>query len=564
MSVLQEREHDGRVSAVNLLGEVIVSTLVESKAWQALLKHHSAVKDQHMRHWFESEPQRAQRFNLSAAGWYLDYSKNRITAETLDLLLELARQAGVESLRDRMLGGDRINHTEDRAVLHAALRNFSGKPVMVDGRDVMPAVTAERERMRDFSEAVRGGKWRGYGGRQITDVVNIGIGGSDLGPHMVCEALQPYAQRGLKAHFVSNVDGYHIHHTLQSCRPDTTLFIILSKTFSTQETLNNARAARAWFLQNGGAEGSIDKHFVAVTSNNKLATEFGIAPAAQFSMWDWVGGRYSLWSAIGLPIAITIGMDRFEDLLRGAHAMDEHFRSAPLKSNMPVILALLGVWYNNFFGYESCAILPYIQQLELLPDYLQQTDMESNGKRIDREGRPVGYQTGPILWGGVGTNAQHAFFQLLHQGTKVIPADFIIARHSHSPYSQQQRMLVSNAIAQMETLMAGKTAAEAKREMSALPAGKQEFLAPYKEFAGNKPSNALVTEKLTPETLGALIALYEHKVFVQGAVWNINSYDQWGVEYGKQVAQTVLQALESGSAGGPVSGSTQALIERLK
>ncbi|HEX5056293.1 MAG TPA: glucose-6-phosphate isomerase [Gammaproteobacteria bacterium] len=541
-----------------------MSTLVNSKAWQALLKHYPSVKDQHMRQWFETDPRREQRFNVSAAGWYLDYSKNRITDETLELLLDLARQAGVESLRDRMFGGDKINHTEERAVLHTALRNFSGKPVMAGGQDVMPMVSAERRRLRDFSEAVRGGKWRGYGGQQITDIVNIGIGGSDLGPHMVCDALQPYAQRGLKTHFVSNVDGYHIHHILESCRPETTLFIISSKTFSTQETLNNARAARAWFLENGGPEGSIDKHFVAVTSNNKLAAEFGISPAAQFSMWDWVGGRYSLWSAIGLPIAISIGMDRFEELLRGAHAMDEHFRTAPLKSNMPVILALLGVWYNNFFGYESFAILPYIQQLELLPNYLQQTDMESNGKRIDREGREVDYETGPILWGGVGTNAQHAFFQLLHQGTKIIPSDFIIARQGHGPYSQQQRMLVANAVAQMETLMTGKTAAEARREMSALPAGRQEFLAPYKEFAGNKPSNALLTEKLTPETLGALIALYEHKVFVQGAVWNINSYDQWGVEYGKQVAQTVLQALESGTAGGPVSSSTRSLVERLK
>lgn len=517
-----------------------------------------------MRHWFETDPQRAQRFNVSAAGWYLDYSKNRITTETLDLLLELARQAGVASLRDRMSGGGKINHTEDRAVLHTALRDFSGKPVTVDGHDVMPLVHAERKRIRDFSEAVRAGKWRGYDGRKIADVVNIGIGGSDLGPHMVCEALQPYAQPDLKMHFVSNIDGYHIHRTLQSCRPETTLFIISSKTFSTQETLNNAQAARAWFLQNGGPESGIDRHFAAVTSNNRLATEFGISPATQFSMWDWVGGRYSLWSAIGLPIAISIGMDRFEDLLRGAYAMDEHFRGAPLESNMPVILALLGVWYNNFFGYESFAILPYLQQLELLPDYLQQTDMESNGKRIDRDGSAVDYQTGPVLWGGVGTNAQHAFFQLLHQGTKVIPADFIIARQSHSPYSQQQRMLVANAVAQMETLMSGKTAAEAKREMSALPAGRQEFLAPYKEFAGNKPGNALLTEKLTPETLGALIALYEHKVFVQGAIWNINSYDQWGVEYGKQVAQTVLQALESGTAGGPVSSSTQSLVERLK
>jgi glucose-6-phosphate isomerase len=542
-----------------------VSDLIKSKAWQALLKHHAAVRELHMRRWFETDPQRAQRFNLSAAGWYLDYSKNRITTETLDLLLDLARQAGVESWRERMFAGDKINHTEDRAVLHIALRNFSGHKVTVDGRDVMPQVTAERKRIRDFSEAVRGGKWRGYSGQKITDVVNIGIGGSDLGPHMVCEALQPYAQPGLRVHFVSNIDGYHIDHTLQSCNSATTLFVISSKTFSTQETLNNARAARAWFLQNGGPEGDVDKHFVAVTSNNKLATEFGISPAAQFSMWDWVGGRYSLWSAIGLPIAISIGMDRFEDLLRGASAMDEHFRSAPLQANMPVVLALLGVWYNNFFGYESFALLPYIQQLELLPHYLQQTDMESNGKRIDRDGQAVDYETGPILWGGVGTNAQHAFYQLLHQGTKVIPADFIIARHSHSPYSQQQRMLVANAVAQMETLMSGKTAAEAQREMSALPAKQQQFLAAYKEFTGNKPSNALVTEKLTPETLGALIALYEHKVFVQGIIWNINSYDQWGVEYGKQVAQTVLQALETGGgAAGPVSSSTQNLVERLK
>jgi glucose-6-phosphate isomerase len=541
--------------------------LTSSTAWQALARHADALGGAHMLDLFEADPDRAERFTLSAAGWRLDYSKNRITPETLEKLLALARQAELEAWRERMFGGEKINHTEDRAVLHTALRNRSGAPVTVDGEDVMPAVRAVGEKMREFAGAVRGGDWQGYTGRPITDVVNIGIGGSDLGPRMVCEALAPYIQSGLNIHFVSNIDGDHIHDTLQRCNAETTLFIVSSKSFSTQETLNNALAARAWFFEQGGPEDRVDKHFVAVTSNNKLATEFGIAPEAQFEMWDWVGGRYSLWSAIGLPIAVAVGMDRFEALLDGAYAMDRHFREAPLERNMPVILGLLGVWYNNFLGFETHAVLPYAQHLDYLPAYLQQGDMESNGKRINRRGEPVDYQTGPIIWGGTGTNAQHAFFQLMHQGTKPIPADFILARDSHSPLDNQQRMLLANGIAQMEALMRGKAAGQVEAELAerGLDEDRRRLLAPYMEFEGNKPANALWTEKLTPHTLGALIALYEHKIFVQGVIWDINSYDQWGVEYGKQMAKGVLKALEGAAPEDfEVSDSTRVLIEHLR
>ena len=541
-------------------------SLINSSGWQALVKHAGEMSTQHMRRLFEEDPRRSERYYLAAAGWQLDYSKNLITDKTLKLLLALAKDRGLSGWRDKLFAGEKINHTEKRAVLHIALRSRSGEPIMVDGEDVIPQVRAVQARMRDFSDAVRDGSWTGYSGKRITDVVNIGIGGSDLGPAMVCRALSPYAHKDLTVHFVSNVDGAHIHDTLQACNPESTLFIVSSKSFSTQETLNNALAARAWFLAEGGSEDKIDRHFVAVTSNNKHATEFGIARESQFEMWDWVGGRYSLWSAIGLPIAIAVGMDRFEELLGGAYEMDEHFRNAPIEQNMPVLLALLGIWYNNFLGRETYAILPYIQHLSSLPDYLQQADMESNGKRVDRNGVAVDYQTGPILWGGTGTNAQHAFFQLLHQGTKVVPADFIFARDSHSPYDKQHRMLISNTLAQMEALMRGKTRDEVSAEMrtKGLPEDECERLAPYREFAGNKPSNALLTAKLTPVSLGALIALYEHKIFVQGVIWNINSYDQWGVEYGKQVANSVLPVLEGASPDSiDVSSSTRELINRL-
>lgn len=541
-----------------------MSALNTSAAWRALVEHAAGLESTHMRELFAREPQRAGQMTCSAAGLLLDYSKNRVTGQTLELLFDLARQADLEDWRARMFDGERINHTEDRAVLHIALRNRSDRPILVDGTDVMPSVRAVQAEMRAFAEAVRAGQWVGYTGKPVTDVVNIGIGGSDLGPFMVCRALKPYGKPGLRMHFVSNVDGTHIHDTLQQCSPETTLFIVSSKSFSTQETLNNALAARAWFLDNGGVEKDIDKHFVAVTSNNALATEFGISPDAQFEMWDWVGGRYSLWSAIGLPIAIYIGMDRFEQLLEGAFAMDEHFRTARLEQNMPVILALLGVWYNNFLGFETHAILPYIQHLASLPDYLQQADMESNGKSVDRDGNRVDYQTGPVIWGGTGTNAQHAFFQLMHQGTKPIPADFILAKQSHAPLANQQRMLLANGLAQMEALMKGKTAAEVAAELAARNIPPEGRLTPYQVFEGNKPSNAILMDQLTPQTLGALIALYEHKIFVQGVIWNINSFDQWGVEYGKQLAKGVLKALENQPDGLDVSASTQNLINLVK
>ncbi|MBN1379176.1 MAG: glucose-6-phosphate isomerase [Gammaproteobacteria bacterium] len=542
-------------------------SLTATSHWQALQKHAREMSGRHMRQLFEQDPQRSERYSLFAADWQLDFSKNLITDKTLQLLLALAKQQHLTQWRDRMFAGEKINHTENRAVLHVALRSRSGETIEVEGEDVVPQVRAVQAGMREFSDAIRDGKWTGYSGKAITDVVNIGIGGSDLGPMMVCQALAPYAKKELNMHFVSNIDGSHIHDTLQRCQAETTLFIISSKSFSTQETLNNALAARGWFLAQGGSKDQINRHFVAVTSNNKLATEFGIAPDSQFELWDWVGGRYSLWSAIGLPIAIALGMDQFEDLLGGAYAMDEHFRNAQPEQNMPVLLALLGVWYNNFLECETYAVLPYIQHLSSFPAYLQQADMESNGKRIDRNGLPVDYQTGPILWGGAGTNAQHAFFQLLHQGTKTIPADFIIARDSHSPYDNQQRMLVSNALAQMEALMRGKSKAEVAAEMLAkgLPQTECARLAPYREFAGNKPSNALFTDQLTPAALGALIALYEHKIFVQGVIWNINSYDQWGVEYGKQVANSVLPVLEGAPISAiDVSSSTRELISRLR
>jgi glucose-6-phosphate isomerase len=541
--------------------------LTSTSDWRALEKHAGEMAGRHMREMFADDPQRSQRYCLAAANWQLDFSKNLINDKTLELLLALAEQQQLIQWRERLFSGEKINHTENRAVLHMALRSRSGEAIAVDNEDVIPQVRAVQAKMRDFSSAVRNGEWRGYSGKAITDVVNIGIGGSDLGPMMVCQALKPYAKEDLKLHFVSNIDGSHIHDTLQQCDAESTLFIVSSKSFSTQETLNNALAARSWFMEQGGPEEQVNRHFVAVTSNNKLATEFGIAPESQFEMWDWVGGRYSLWSAIGLPVAIALGMDRFEDLLGGAYEMDEHFRNAPLDQNIPVILALLGVWYNNFLGSETFAVLPYVQHLASFPAYLQQADMESNGKRVDRNGQVVDYQTGPILWGGTGTNAQHAFYQLLHQGTKLVPADFIITRDSHSPYDKQQRMLVSNALAQMEALMRGKTRTEVMEEMSAKGAREDECqrLAAYREFTGNKPSNALVTDLLTPAALGALIAMYEHKIFVQGVIWNINSYDQWGVEFGKQVANSVLPVLEGKDISSlDVSSSTRELISRLR
>ncbi|GIX21498.1 MAG: glucose-6-phosphate isomerase 1 [Gammaproteobacteria bacterium] len=537
-----------------------------TRAWQALEAHAETLKTTHLRGLFERDPGRAERYRIEAAGWLLDYSKNRIDDRAVALLLDLARAAELEAWRERLFRGERINHTENRAVLHTALRDRSGGVLEVDGRDLLAEVRAERERLYRFAEAVRGGDWRGGTGEPIEDVVNIGIGGSDLGPRMVCEALAPYAEPRLRLHFVANIDGEDIHDVLQRCRPERTLFIVSSKSFTTQETLNNARAARQWFLEQGGREADLAKHFVAVTANNRLATEFGIGREQQFAMWDWVGGRYSLWSSIGLPIVIALGPAGFDALLDGAWAMDRHFREAPLEKNMPVILGLIGVWYNNVLGFQTHAILPYAQRLARLPEYLQQADMESNGKSVDRAGRPVERQTGPVIWGGVGTNAQHAFFQLMHQGTKPIPADFILFRESRAPWPPHQRMLLANALGQMEALMRGKTAEEVRAELAGrgVEGAAAEALLPYLVFEGNKPSNALLAERLEPKTLGALIALYEHKIFVQSVIWNINAYDQWGVEYGKQLARGLLEVLEGRAPAEGYSGSTLALLARLR
>ncbi|WP_448207554.1 glucose-6-phosphate isomerase [Azospirillum sp. sgz302134] len=540
-----------------------MSALTRSPAWEALTRHRGEVAGLHMRDLFAADPDRFARFSLEACGLLFDYSKNRITEDTRALLLDLARQQRVEDWRDRMFAGERINITEDRAVLHTALRNRSNRPVLVDGQDVMPEVNAVLRRMERFVKQVRDGAWTGYTGHPITDVVNIGIGGSDLGPVMVTEALTPYLHPQIGVHFVSNVDGTHISETLEWLDPETTLFVIASKTFTTQETLTNAHTARRWFLESAGDPAHVAKHFVAVSTNEAEVRKFGIDPANMFGFWDWVGGRYSLWSAIGLPIALGIGMDRFYELLSGAHAMDEHFRTAPLDRNMPVLMAMLGVWYVNFWGAKSHAVLPYDQYLHRFPAYLQQLDMESNGKSVDRQGDRVDYATGPVVFGEPGTNGQHAFYQLIHQGTELVPADFLAPAETHNPIGDHHRILLSNFFAQPEALMRGKTADEVRAEMT--KAGKPqeaiEPLVPHRVFEGNKPSNSILFKKLDPATLGALIALYEHKVFVQGIVWNINSFDQWGVELGKQLAGKILPELQNGpTAALTHDSSTNGLI----
>ncbi len=535
--------------------------LTETDAWKALEAHFRTIKDSHMRAWFDADPRRFERFSLRCGDLLLDYSKNRITDETLRLLFDLARARQVPAWTERMFGGEKINFTEGRAVLHTALRNRSNTPVYVDGEDVMPEVNAVLAKMRGFSERVRSGDWKGFSGRAMTDAVNIGIGGSDLGPVMVTEALKPYGGP-LRVHFVSNVDGSQIAETLAPLDPHSTLFLVASKTFTTQETLVNAHYARRWLLAAAGDGSAVAKHFVALSTNAKEVTGFGIDVQNMFEFWDWVGGRYSLWSAIGLSIALYVGMDRFEELLAGAHAMDRHFRMAPLEENMPAILGLLGIWYNNFFGAETYAILPYDQHLHRFPAYFQQGDMESNGKRVNRAGEAVGCSTGPVIWGEPGTNGQHAFYQLIHQGTRLIPADFLSAVNAHHDIPAQQRILFSNFLAQTEALMRGKTEEEVREELKAegRPAADIAALAPHKVFPGNRPTNSLVYPKLTPEMLGRLIALYEHKIFVQGMIWGINSFDQWGVELGKQLAKTILAELEAGSKPGAHDASTDALL----
>lgn len=465
-----------------------------------------------------------------------------------------------------MLSGEPINSTEGRSVLHTALRNRSNTPVLVDGKDVMPEVNRVLEQMERFSEQIRSGEWKGYSGKRITDVVNIGIGGSNLGPYMACEALGKYQSPDMRVHFVSNVDATHMVETLKPLDPETTLFIVASKTFTTQETITNAHAARTWCLESLKDEQAIARHFVAVSTNTDAVAAFGIDTDNMFVFWDWVGGRYSLWSAIGLPIAIAVGMDGFYQLLDGAHAMDEHFRRADLEQNMPVIMALLGVWYANFAGAATHAVLPYDQYLRLLPDYLQQADMESNGKRVTKEGQPVDYTTGPVLWGMAGTDGQHAFYQLIHQGTQMIPADFIVPAESHNEQGDQHEKLLANCLAQTEALMMGKTEQEARAELesSGLSNERVEELLPHKQFPGNSPTNTILIDKLTPERLGSLIALYEHKIFVQGVIWNVNSFDQWGVELGKQLAAAILPELQGEAAGSDHDCSTASLIEQCK
>ena len=522
---------------------------------------------EHLRELFKKDPGRADRFFIPLGEHlFIDYSKNLITRDSMTALFELARKTGVEQLRDQMFAGEPINNTETRAVLHVALRNRSNRPMFVGGRDVMPDVRAALEHIRAFSESVRNGQWAGYTGVRITDIVNIGIGGSDLGPAMATMALAPYTHDGPRTHFVSNVDGAHLTDTLRALHPATTLFTVASKTFTTQETMTNARSAREWFLQRARDEAAIAKHFVAISTNESEVKKFGIAPENMFVFWDWVGGRYSLWSSIGLPIALAAGFGHFEQILDGAHEMDEHFRTAPLEQNAPIVLGLLGVWYSSVLGADSHAVLPYEQHLQRLPAYLQQLEMESNGKRVDRDGRIVDVQTSPIVWGEPGTNGQHAFYQLLHQGTRLVSTDFLVGIESHDRLNDHHRLLVANCLAQTEALMRGKTEEEARDELQAqgLSAAAIDRLAPHKVFPGNRPSTTIVYRKLGPRTLGRLLALYEHRVFTMGAVWHINSFDQWGVELGKQLANTIAKDLASTDDIKSHDASTNRLIHLAK
>ncbi|MES9974781.1 MAG: glucose-6-phosphate isomerase [Candidatus Thiodiazotropha sp.] len=534
----------------------------QTDEWMALEKHWAEVEPLQMRDLFQQGPERVEQMSIRQCGIMLDYSKNRINARSMNLLLELAQAVDVDGWRRRMFSGERLNITENRAVLHVALRNRSNQPIWFDGEDVMPSVNAVLQRMEAFSESVRCGDWKGYTGKPISDVVNIGIGGSNLGPLMVCEALKPYQKPDLRMHFVSNVDGTHIVDTVSALDPETTLFIIASKTFTTQETLTNAVTARKWLLDELHNEAAVARHFVAVSTNAEEVSRFGIDTANMFEFWDWVGGRYSLWSAIGLPIAIAIGMQNFFELLEGAHEMDQHFLHADLSENMPVIMALLGIWYLDFAKTRTHAILPYDQYLRYLPDYLQQADMESNGKRVTRFGRPVDYPTGPVVWGTAGTDGQHAYYQLIHQGTQLIPCDFIIPVNSHNETGDHHEKLFANCLAQTEALMLGKTRTEAREEMEQAGLDPEQIvdLLPHRIFPGNRPSNTLLVDKMTPSRLGSLIALYEHKIFIQGVIWRINSFDQWGVELGKQLAGVILPELLDEQQSSRHDSSTQGLI----
>ena len=535
-------------------------------SWKALQDHRKAMQNFRMRDAFAADPQRFKHFSLSTSGLFLDYSKNLITEQTRELLVNLAREAGLEGAIHTLFSGAYVNSSEHRPALHTALRRPVGDSVQIDGQDIMPEVHRVLNQMTELVTRIHNGLWRGYTEKPITDVVNIGIGGSFLGPQLVSEALVPFTQRGVRCHYLANIDGSEFREVTSKLAADTTLFIVSSKSFGTLETLKNAQAARAWCLAQGCPEPELHKHFIAVSSNVKVAVEFGIAEENIFPMWDWVGGRYSLWSAIGLPIALAIGMSNFKDLLAGAYAMDQHFTSAPFEENMPVLLGLLGVWYGNFWGATSHAILPYDHHLRNFVKHLQQLDMESNGKSVRQDGSPVSMETGPVIWGGVGCNGQHAYHQLLHQGTQLIPGDFIVPVVSHNPVADHQQWLYANCLSQSQALMLGKTREEAETELREKGLGEAEIakLAPHKVIPGNRPSNTLVLERISPRRLGALVALYEHKVFVQSVIWGINCFDQWGVELGKELGKDVYQHIIGRSEGKADDGSTQGLIDYFR
>jgi glucose-6-phosphate isomerase len=538
----------------------------ETESWHRLSAHYKELKNAHLRDLFAKDPERFKFFSIVFNDILVDYSKNRITEHSLDLLIALAEEVGLKDAIVKMFAGERINATEDRPVLHVALRNRTNRPIVVDGQDVMPAVNQVLDQMRQFSDKICSGQWQGYSGKPIVDIVNIGIGGSDLGPAMVAECLKPYGREGLCIHFISNVDGTHLTETLKKLDPQTTLFIVASKTFTTQETMANAFSARQWFKEATANRGDIARHFVAVSTNTQAVEAFGIDSDNMFRFWDWVGGRYSLWSAIGLSVSCFIGHENFEALLEGAHDMDDHFYQAPFRQNIPVLLALIGIWYVNFFKAESEVILPYDQYMQRFPAYFQQGNMESNGKSTDRSGHRVDYPTGPIIWGEPGTNGQHAFYQLIHQGTRLIPADFLAPAVSHNPVGEHHTMLMSNFFAQTEALMNGKSMAAVARELK--KAGKSDAdiqrVAPHKVFAGNRPSNSILFKQLTPRVLGSLIAMYEHKIFVQGVIWNIFSFDQWGVELGKQLASQIMPELQHDQPVRSHDTSTNGLINAYK
>jgi glucose-6-phosphate isomerase len=535
-------------------------------AWQALNKHRESMQDFSMRDAFNADPQRFSQFTLSSCGLFLDYSKNLITAETRDLLVKLANEVGLKDAIKAQYDGELVNSSENRPALHTALRRPVGDKLQVNGVDVMPEVHKVLNQMTDLVGRIHDGLWRGYTEKPITDVVNIGIGGSFLGPELVSEALLSYAQKGVRCHYLANIDGSEFHELTMKLRAETTLFIVSSKSFNTLETLKNAQAARAWYLAQGGSEAELYRHFIAVSSNNAAAVAFGIREENIFPMWDWVGGRYSLWSAIGLPIALAIGMSNFKELLSGAYSMDQHFQSAPFEQNMPVLLGLLGVWYGNFWGAQSHAILPYDHYLRNITKHLQQLDMESNGKSVRQDGMPVSTDTGPVIWGGVGANGQHAYHQLLHQGTQLIPADFIVPIVSFNPVSDHHQWLYANCLSQSQALMMGKTRAEAEAEMRDKGVSEEEVqkIAPHKVIPGNRPSNTLVVERISPRRLGALVAMYEHKVFVQSVIWGINAFDQWGVELGKEMGKAVYQRLTGGTEEPADDASTQGLINYFR